>query len=246
MITLAVYLAATAATALSFAPWWFFLFRFMTGLGIGGEYAAINSAIDELIPSSFRGRVDLIINGTFWVGAAAGALLSIVALNKNFLPVDVGWRVSLRPRRRARPGHPRRAPQRAGEPALAVHPRPRRGGRPGSSTGSRTRSRRRPASDWLRCDDTIEIHQRRSIGFLTIAKTVLTSYPKRTVLGLGLFIGQAFLYNAVTFGYASILTTFFHVSAGSTGYYYVDHRGRQLPRPARCSAGSSTPSAASR
>lgn len=69
MITLAVYLAATALTAVSFSPWWFFLFRFLTGFGIGGEYAAINSAIDELIPAFYRGRVDLIINGSFWIGA---------------------------------------------------------------------------------------------------------------------------------------------------------------------------------
>ena len=85
MITLGVYLLATALTALSFAPWWFFLFRFLTGFGIGGEYAAINSAIDELIPSRHRGRIDIIINGTYWAGAAAGALITV--------PAAVGWRV---------------------------------------------------------------------------------------------------------------------------------------------------------
>ena len=91
MITLGTYLAATALTALSFAPWWFFLFRFLTGFGIGGEYAAINSAIDELIPSRHRGRIDIIINGTYWAGAAAGALITVPATND--LPVAVGWRV---------------------------------------------------------------------------------------------------------------------------------------------------------
>ncbi len=90
MITLGVYLASTALTALSFAPWWFFLFRFLTGFGIGGEYAAINSAIDELIPSRHRGRIDIIINGTFWAGAAAGALISVPATSD--LPVFWGWR----------------------------------------------------------------------------------------------------------------------------------------------------------
>ena len=90
MITLGVYLASTALTALSFAPWWFFLFRFLTGFGIGGEYAAINSAIDELIPSRHRGRIDIIINGTFWAGAAVGALISVPATND--LPVFWGWR----------------------------------------------------------------------------------------------------------------------------------------------------------
>ncbi|HEY7175676.1 MAG TPA: MFS transporter, partial [Micromonosporaceae bacterium] len=91
MITLGVYLLATAMTALSFSAWWFFLFRFLTGFGIGGEYAAINSAIDELIPSKHRGRIDIVINGTFWAGAAAGALLTVPATS--LLPVAVGWRV---------------------------------------------------------------------------------------------------------------------------------------------------------
>lgn len=79
MITLGTYLAATALTALSFAPWWFFLFRFMTGFGIGGEYAAINSAIDKLSPSRHRGVIDIVINGTYWAGAAFGALLTVPA-----------------------------------------------------------------------------------------------------------------------------------------------------------------------
>ncbi|MDX6355650.1 MAG: hypothetical protein QOF98_2553, partial [Streptomyces sp.] len=94
MITLVMYLTATALTALSFAPWWFFTFRFLTGFGIGGEYAAINSAIDELIPSRFRGRVDLIINGSYWLGAIGGSLLSIVALNTSIFPLNVGWRLT--------------------------------------------------------------------------------------------------------------------------------------------------------
>src|SRR5882757_1024207 len=94
MITLVMYLTATALTALSFAPWWFFTFRFLTGFGIGGEYAAINSAIDELIPSKFRGRVDLIINGSYWLGAIGGSLLSIVALNTSIFPLNVGWRLT--------------------------------------------------------------------------------------------------------------------------------------------------------
>lgn len=123
LITLAVYLAATAMTALSFSSWWFFLFRFLTGFGIGGEYAAINSAIDELIPSKYRGRVDLIINGSYWLGAMGGALLSVLALDTGIFPKNIGWRLTfalgvvlglviLLVRRR-----------RTGEPALDVHPR---------------------------------------------------------------------------------------------------------------------------
>jgi MFS family permease len=220
MITLAVYLLATALTAIAFAPWWFFLFRFMTGLGIGGEYAAINSAIDELIPSKHRGRVDLIINGTFWIGAALGALVSIVVLNENFLPGDVGWRVAfglgvvfglvILLVRRNVPESPR---------WLFIHGRAEEADTLVDGVEHRveqdTGTRLEPA------DRTIEIHQRKTIGFFTIAKTVLTSYPRRTVLGLSLFIGQAFLYNAITFGFASILTTFFKVPSAHTGYYYV-------------------------
>ncbi|MEV6860580.1 MFS transporter [Streptosporangium subroseum] len=92
LITMVVYLIATAMTALSFSAWWFFLFRFLTGFGIGGEYAAINSAIDELIPSRHRGRIDIIINGSYWLGAAGGALLTVPLLN-NFA-VNIGWRIA--------------------------------------------------------------------------------------------------------------------------------------------------------
>src|SRR5215510_8708252 len=92
MITLGVYLVATAMTALSFESWWFFLFRFLTGLGIGGEYAAINSAIDELIPARYRGRADIVINGTYWLGAVFGAVVTVPLLT--YLPTLLGWRLA--------------------------------------------------------------------------------------------------------------------------------------------------------
>ncbi|MDN5803166.1 MAG: MFS transporter, partial [Microlunatus sp.] len=94
IITLVVYLAATIATAFSFAPWFFFLTRFFTGAGIGGEYAAINSAIDELIPARVRGRVDLVINGSYWLGAAAGGLGAVLLLNTDLFAMDLGWRLA--------------------------------------------------------------------------------------------------------------------------------------------------------
>jgi len=93
MISLGVYLLAAAATSLSFSLWSFLLFRFITGMGIGGEYAAINSAIDELIPARARGRIDIVINGSFWVGAALGSLLSIVALDTSIFATNLGWRL---------------------------------------------------------------------------------------------------------------------------------------------------------
>src|SRR5262245_59409325 len=94
VVTLVVYLTATVATAFAFAPWYFFIARFFTGAGIGGEYAAINSAIDELIPARVRGRVDLIINGSYWLGAAGGAAGALLLLDKSIFPADIGWRLA--------------------------------------------------------------------------------------------------------------------------------------------------------
>jgi MFS family permease len=220
MVTLAVYLAATALTALSFESWWFFLFRFLTGFGIGGEYAAINSAIDELIPSLYRGRVDLIINGSYWLGAVGGALLSIVMLDTDIFPKDLGWRLSFALGvvlglvillvRRHVPESPRwQFIHGHGEAAEVLV----------SSVEREIEQEKGEPLPPPRGEITIE--QRKSIGFGLIAKTVFTRYPRRSVLGLSLFIGQAFLYNAITFGFGAILTKFFDVPTGSTGYYFA-------------------------
>ncbi|MCX4960154.1 MFS transporter [Streptomyces virginiae] len=220
MVTLVVYLGATAMTALSFESWWFFLFRFLTGFGIGGEYAAINSAIDELIPSLYRGRVDLIINGSYWLGAIGGALLSVVMLDTDVFPKNLGWRLSFALGvvlglvvllvRRHVPESPRwqfihGRSQDAEELVTSVEHRIER------EKGERLPP---PAGE-------ITVHQRRSIGFGLIARTVFGRYPRRAFLGLSLFIGQAFLYNAITFGFGTILTTFFDVPTGNTGYYFA-------------------------
>jgi MFS family permease len=220
MVTLAVYLAATALTAVSFEPWWFFTFRFLTGFGIGGEYAAINSAIDELIPSYYRGRVDLIINGSFWLGAIGGSLLSIVALDTDLFPVNIGWRLTFALGvvlglvillvRRSVPESPR---------WLLIHGRQEEAERVVASVEERVRAELGgrelppPAGE-------ITI-QRKSIGFRAIARTVFATYRKHAALGLSLFIGQAFLYNAITFGFGAILTKFYDVPVGATGYYFA-------------------------
>jgi MFS family permease len=217
MITLGTYLVATALTALSFAPWWFFLFRFLTGFGIGGEYAAINSAIDELIPSRHRGRIDIVINGTYWAGAAAGALISVPATND--LPVAVGWRVCfglgvvlglvILLVRRNVPESPR---------WLFIHGRKQQA--EDLVSGIEQEVERETGEQLAEPRQAITIHQRKSIGFIPIARTMFGRYPRRTILGFSLFIGQAFLYNAITFGYAQILATFFHVTT-NPGYYFA-------------------------
>jgi MFS family permease len=218
MITLGVYLVATIATAFSWTPVFFFACRFVTGMGIGGEYSAINSAIDELIPARHRGRIDIIINGTYWLGAAAGALLSVAALHI-FSPL-LDWRVcfglgfilgtAILIVRRHVPESPR---------WLFIHGREREAEevvqdierQVVQSTGAELEEP----------DDTITIEQRRAIPLWEIARTIAARYPKRMILGLALFIGQAFLYNAILFGYATLLSTFFGVSTNDAPYYLV-------------------------
>ena len=216
MITLGVYTVATVLTAFSMNPMWYFACRFLTGAGIGGEYAAINSAIDELIPAKYRGRVDIAINGSFWVGAAGGALLTIPLLDPTVVDEAVGWRLAFGLGailaigvlfiRKYVPESPR---------WLYIHGREDEGDRVVREIEKHVKDdlgRELPT-----VSETITIRQRKTIGIGLIAKTVFTMYPKRTVLCLSLFIGQAFLYNAFFFTYGDALGTFLGVT--QTGYY---------------------------
>jgi MFS family permease len=230
MVTLGVYLAATIATAFAWTPIFFFACRFVTGMGIGGEYSAINSAIDELIPADHRGRIDILINGTYWAGAAAGALLSVAALHI-FSPL-LDWRVcfglgfilglAILIVRRSVPESPR---------WLFIHGREQEAE---EVTRDIERQVMESTGEELKepdPDDKIKIKQRKSIGLWEITKSIVATYPKRTVLGLSLFIGQAFLYNAILFGYATLLSKFFGVSTADAPYYLVAFAAGNLLGP---------------
>ncbi len=220
MITLVVYLVATVLTAFSMNPMWFYACRFFTGAGIGGEYAAINSAIDELIPARVRGRVDLIINGSFWLGTAFGAALSVLLLNEDLFAKDLGWRLAfglgaifglcILIVRRYVPESPRwmfihGKEDEAEELVQDIE------GQVQDSTDERLDD----------VDEDITVRQRKSIGFGEIAKTMVTKYPKRSALGLSLFIGQAFLYNAVFFTFALVLTDILKVETSLAPWFLI-------------------------
>jgi MFS family permease len=215
LITLVLYTIATVLTAFSPNPLWYFICRFLTGAGIGGEYAAINSAIDELIPAHYRGRIDVVINGSFWVGAACGALLTIPLLDPTKVDPAIGWRlafglgavlaVGVLLVRRHVPESPR---------WLFIHGREDEGERIVTDIEHRVTGE---GHELAEPDESITIRQRHSIGIAEIAKVVFTHYPRRTILCFALFVGQAFLYNAFFFTYGDTLTTFLGVE--QTGWY---------------------------
>jgi MFS family permease len=218
LLTLLVYIVATVATAFSTTALFFFIARFFTGAGIGGEYAAINSAIDELIPARVRGRVDLMINGSYWLGAAAGALGSLLLLDTSIFAADVGWRVAfgigavlglaILLVRRNVPESPR---------WLFIHGREEEAER---IVDGIERDVEEETSEPLdEPSGAITVHQRKTISFREVARTAFKVYPRRTILGFALFIGQAFIYNAVTFDLGSILSEFFKISSGKVPIY---------------------------
>jgi len=219
-ITLGVYLTATAATAMTHSLWTFALFRFLTGAGIGGEYTAINSTIQELVPARFRGWTTLVINGSFWIGAAIGASGSIILLDPTLIDPDLGWRLAFLIgsalglviffMRLWIPESPR---------WLVTHGRPRDADIIVAQIEYRIESHGRTL-DRTRAP-TVRLRTRDSTPLRDVARTLFLTYRQRTLVGLTLMTAQAFFYNAIFFTYALILTDFYAVPVDRVGWYIL-------------------------
>ena len=224
-ITLALYLAATAATALSWNVASYALFRFLTGAGIGGEYTAINSTIQELVPARYRGWTDLVINGSFWIGAALGATSAIVLLDPQRIAADIGWRVAYltgaclglvvfvmrlwipeSPRWLVIHGYPERAEAivRDIEHSVTGYTQDRPGPCP-------------PQHAWPK----LKLRMRDHTPLREVAHTLFTVYRQRSLVGLALMTAQAFFYNAIFFTFALVLSDFYGIAAGRIGWYIL-------------------------
>ncbi|WP_454621801.1 MFS transporter [Bradyrhizobium cenepequi] len=218
-ITLALYLSATAATALSWNVASYALFRFLTGAGIGGEYTAINSTIQELVPARYRGWTDLVINGSFWIGAAIGAVSAIVLLDPAVINPDLGWRLAYLTgaclglvvfvMRMWIPESPR---------WLMIHGRPDEAHR---IVDDIERSVIGKVEAQPQALPKIKLRMRDHTPLREVAHTLLVTYRQRALVGLVLMSAQAFFYNAIFFTFALILTDFFGIPASHVGWYIL-------------------------
>ena len=234
MITLGVYLVGSGLTALTprGGEWFIFLYatRVIAGMGIGGEYAAINSAIDEMIPARYRGRVDLAVNGTYWAGAFLGTIVTVTVLH--VLAPDTSWRVAFLVGpvlalviifvRRHLPESPRWQIMHGRESAAEDSIREI------EDDVSATKGELPPVPD----DRAIEITPTSEIGYLRLLRVLFRQYPSRSMLGGTLMITQSFLYNAIFFTYGLVLEFFFNVKPTDTGVLLHGLRGREPGRPA--------------
>ena len=219
-VTLALYLTATAATALSWGVISYALFRFLTGAGIGGEYTAINSTIQELVPARYRGWTDLVINGSFWIGAAIGAVAAIVLLDPHRLGPDLGWRLAyltgagvglvVLVMRMWIPESPR---------WLMVHGQPERARAIVADIERAVTGRAPdPAAQAL---PKIRLRMRDHTPLREVAHTLFSLYRRRALVGLVLMVAQAFFYNAIFFTFALVLSDFYGIAADRIGWYIL-------------------------
>jgi MFS family permease len=237
-ITLAVYLLGTALSGFSWNFWSYAFFRVITGAGIGGEYAAINSAIDELIPARVRGRVDLIINGSYWLGAAFGAAGTLVLLNPRYLPIWLGWRFAFGIGatvgliiiifRNWIPESPRwlMIHGRNDEAEQIVTEVERKIGISKWSNGVKEYWSDAPVSGSVTSPlpnfpTSIRVRTRTHTPWHEIWNAIVHEHRRRSFLGLVLMSTQAFFYNAIFFTYALVLMRFYSVSGNEVGAYLL-------------------------
>jgi MFS family permease len=220
-ITLGLYLISTTATAFSWNLESFCLFRMLTGAGIGGEYSAVNSTIQELIPARYRGWTDLAINGSFWIGGALGAAGSIILLDPARLDPDIGWRLAFLIGsalglvifflRTWIPESPR---------WLVIHGRETEAEKIVDEIETRFRLHGAALEDGSALEPML-LRPRTHTPLRQVFQTLFIAFRGRTLLGLTLMIAQAFLYNAIFFTYALVLTNFYHVASYHVGWYIL-------------------------